>query len=111
MIGPEHFRALVCPCNGAQVPVIDQVARFLAKGLGAWPVAISPEEYQRSALVALSALFALIKADPDATLLIADQSVLVPALLMVIHRESSRIWGVRAKGASFHGYASNSAST
>jgi hypothetical protein len=37
-------------------------------------------------------------ADADAVTLMAEKSVLIPALVWVLERESSKIWGINADG-------------
>lgn len=45
----------------------------------------------------LSGLFVLARHNADAIVLLAEQSVLVPSLLMLLYRESVSIWGVRSE--------------
>lgn len=44
-------------------------------------------------------------ASPDAVILMTERSILVPALIMLIHRESSRIWGIQALSTRKDKYA------
>jgi hypothetical protein len=59
-------------------------------------------QFAQSSLAALGALFTLSKQDPDAIVLLAGHSMLVPSLLLVLHRESTRLWGVRAHNTATH---------
>lgn len=45
----------------------------------------------------LSGLFILARHNADAVVLLAEQSVLVPSLLMLLYRESVSIWGIRSE--------------
>jgi hypothetical protein len=36
-------------------------------------------------------------ADPDAVVLISEKSILVPALLLVLQRESTKVWGIHTE--------------
>ncbi|KAL1413020.1 hypothetical protein Q8F55_000769 [Vanrija albida] len=90
----DHFRPLLFPvklAGGSDAHVIDRVARFLASG----HKDLAADQSYRVKTDILSALFMLAAHDPDAIVLLTEKSVLVPALLTLLHRESSRIWGVR----------------
>lgn len=46
-------------------------------------------------------------AEFDAVLLIAERSALVPVLVLVVYRESNKIWGVKRERFSFPEYVSS----
>lgn len=82
------------------VPMIDLVSRSLISYKDS---SVVPKEQQsRHIISVLSALFMLSQAHPDAVVLMTERSDLIPCLVLLIHRESSRIWGVRASGCNHH---------
>jgi hypothetical protein len=50
----------------------------------------------RSSRAVLGALMALSRSDQDAVVLLTGNTVLTPALMTLIHRESTPLWSMRA---------------
>ncbi|RSH93008.1 hypothetical protein EHS25_008456 [Saitozyma podzolica] len=96
----ENFRLLIGPSalfGDAEQPVLDRMARYL---LDAHPTA-APHEALRMAITIARAFCMLAIAEFDAVLLIAERSALVPVLVLVLYRESDKIWGVKRERFSF----------
>ncbi|KAL7419247.1 hypothetical protein Q5752_006084 [Cryptotrichosporon argae] len=95
-----HFKALTSPVQGetGDVPVIDRTARYLVS----MPIASTKQPSSpglgricHDATLTIIAAFAMLTVvDPDAHILIADRSVLIPALLTLLAREGQKVWGM-----------------
>jgi hypothetical protein len=59
------------------------------------------------AITIVRAFCMLAIAEFDAVLLIAERSALVPVLVLVLYRESDKIWGVKRERYSFPEYVSS----
>ena len=57
---------------------------------------IGPRQTLRQTTTIIRAFAMLSIAMPDAVILVAERSLVVPALILVLHRESTKVWGVHA---------------
>lgn len=71
---------------------MDRMSRFLLNG---HPKFTPHQRFQYTRDV-LRALAMLARSDVDAIVLLTEASILVPALIVHLHRQSSLLWGIRS---------------
>lgn len=78
-----NFRALTGPSDKhpSPQPLLDQMARYL----------VTTPSLRISIIRAFSMLAV---SDPNGVLLISERTILVPCLTQLLHRESSKVWGI-----------------
>ncbi|WWC99883.1 hypothetical protein V866_006792 [Kwoniella sp. B9012] len=87
-----HFRSLITASDKYQLgspnesPLVDRLSRYLIS-------ASEPESLQTSLLI-VRGLCMLSISHPDAVIIMGQKSVLVPALVIVLQRESNKLYGI-----------------
>ncbi|WWD09606.1 hypothetical protein V865_007734 [Kwoniella europaea PYCC6329] len=88
----SHFRSLITASDQYQSgspnesPLVDRLSRYLIS-------ASEPESLQTSLLI-VRGLCMLSISHPDAVIIMGQKSVLVPALVIVLQRESNKLYGI-----------------
>ncbi|KAK8866120.1 hypothetical protein IAR55_001271 [Kwoniella newhampshirensis] len=95
----SNFRSLIATSEeykqqypAEQSPLIERICRYL---FTPHPTCTETESLKLSILI-VRGLCMMSIADPDAAILIGQKSILVPALILVLQRESTKIWGIHA---------------
>ncbi|EIW72574.1 hypothetical protein TREMEDRAFT_72810 [Tremella mesenterica DSM 1558] len=74
-------------------PLIDRLSRWLIS-----PTLENPDEASKWSVKVIRGLTMMAIADPDAVVLLAEKTILIAALILVLGKEGGKVWGVTMGG-------------